>query len=274
MHLIIFNIYNQYYFHEISLQKLFYVQSMYHKKDLIENEFLVEMEKAILRANGDNIYTSIQSSGNIHFVDISLINRTIARYNENVTSYYEPNPKFLYLLENWLDANLVKAKHNDMNDLFNTKKTLEEGYFVRIKVPESPNFSYPIIMDFQDSEIDYSIVYTNRFTYNAGAGSIGEGILIWIAKKFGDLAFDKLKKHLMRDGISKVDSLGIDKIIGYLEHNYQVSRLHLRMKDTNTLDNGDVQVVFATFYQDFSVIYDKKFEIKSVKTTERTQTRI
>jgi hypothetical protein len=274
MNLIIFNIYNQYYFHESDLQKSFYIRSMYYKKDLIENEFLVEMETAILRANGDNIHTSIQSSGNIHFVDISLINRTISHYNENETSYHEPNPKFVYSLVNWLDTNLDKVEHNDMNELFNTKQTLEEGYFVRIKVPESRDFAYPILVDFQNSEIDFNIVQTSRFTYNAGAGSIGEGILIWIAKKFGDIAFDKLKKHIMVDRISKVDSLGIDKIIGYLEKNYQVSRLHLRMKDTNTLDNGDVQVVFATFYQEFSVIYDKKFEVKSVKTTERTQTRI
>lgn len=275
MQLLIFNIYNEYCFDEVDdddIYEQYYVQSLYYKKDVIENEFLSEMETAILLANGDNINTSIETSGNTHYVDIFLLHHGVLDYNpEHV--YNEPNPNYIKKLEDWLEKNLFKANDHDVKEIFQPMEDYGEGYFVRISIAESLNFAQPILQDFQEVDIDYHIVTTNRLTYNAGSGGFGEGIVIWIASKCADLAFDKLKKHFFEDRVKKVDSsAGLDKLLEYLERYHHVSRIHLNLKGSNTFDNGDKEFTYSTYYQDFTITCDYEYEVRNVKTTDRTTT--
>ncbi|MCM3271155.1 hypothetical protein [Paenibacillus elgii] len=274
MNYFIVNIFNQFYFFNEDSEKRsqdFLISSKYYLREEYDSDVENETITKIILAKGDGVFLDINSLGNKHFFNVYFLEWHDEYIQEN---YFKYNTDATQKIEEWFQNQYIEASENAFQDMIYSEQKNEDGYFVTASFSDIWYKGEELLRELDEKNVSYEVVRYSKSSFNKGASGFGETVIIWVAKKFGDLVWDSVKKKVTGDRATITSSPSIDYLIDYITETLNESKIHLELTGIDILESGDNQISFSTPFKDIIIICDKKYKVKSLKVNNKTQTGI
>lgn len=235
---------------------------MYSSENINDN-LLEELRIRIILLIGDNISTEVNFHGEHSYsINVIFIERGFWEHSDFKDVNTEGKNIYIESIEEILKEQLKKI-NNIPTQSASESSHLEEGSLLALKLQEDDQTASNLIRELSELKVNFKILKHAKWTWNAGAGSFGEELILWIGNAIaGGVTWDLIKfqslKYVPKEGSHLLNSSDYHKIVKHVSKITKENSTDLLLLEIESIDQELYKIVFQSSFKQIEVHCDKK----------------